>query len=171
MRIANLDAPSNIHRKPKAVILSHEREMKKYLQANAVTSLPLWFHVMEYLEMKPRYSSATKPCRKLRQEIRKVLFRNVNKLHEVEEKGEQALQLHVASHTPMFCIRRSRIPAMSRISQHSQRSLSQFYHLADSKQNERLYCYCIVEFKKSRHSEKLHDRLLSIYLSIWLASG
>ena len=33
MRISNLDAPSNIHWKPEAVLLSHEREMKnKYLQ-------------------------------------------------------------------------------------------------------------------------------------------
>ena len=33
VRITNLDAPSNIHRKPKAVLLFHERETKKkYLQ-------------------------------------------------------------------------------------------------------------------------------------------
>ena len=33
-RITNLDAPSNIHGKPEAVLLSHERETKKkYLQA------------------------------------------------------------------------------------------------------------------------------------------
>ena len=33
-RITNLDAPSNIHRKPEAVLLSHEREKKKkYLHA------------------------------------------------------------------------------------------------------------------------------------------
>ena len=32
VRITNLDAPSNIHRKPEAVLLSHEREKKnKYL--------------------------------------------------------------------------------------------------------------------------------------------
>ena len=33
MRIANLDAPSNIHRKLEAVLLSPGREKKKYLQA------------------------------------------------------------------------------------------------------------------------------------------
>ena len=30
VRITNLDAPSKIHRKPEAVLLSHEREKKKY---------------------------------------------------------------------------------------------------------------------------------------------
>ena len=34
VRITNVDAPSNIHRKPEHVLLSHEREKKKkYLQA------------------------------------------------------------------------------------------------------------------------------------------
>ena len=33
VRILNLDAPSNIQRKPEAVLLSREREKKKYLQA------------------------------------------------------------------------------------------------------------------------------------------
>ena len=34
LRITNLDAPSNIHRNPNAVVLSHQREKKKkYLQA------------------------------------------------------------------------------------------------------------------------------------------
>jgi hypothetical protein len=33
VHITNLGAPSNIHRKPEAVILSQEREKKKYLQA------------------------------------------------------------------------------------------------------------------------------------------
>ena len=34
VRITNLDAPSNIHRKLEAVLLSHEREKKKkYIQA------------------------------------------------------------------------------------------------------------------------------------------
>ena len=37
---------------------------------------PLWFHVIECLEMKPRNYSTTKPCRKPCQEIMKVLFRN-----------------------------------------------------------------------------------------------
>ena len=33
LHITNLDAPSNLHRKPEAVLLSHEREKMKYLQA------------------------------------------------------------------------------------------------------------------------------------------
>ena len=63
VRITNLDAPSNILGKPEAVLLSHVR------------SLPMWFHAMECSEMKLRYCSIAKPCRKPRQEIRKVLFR------------------------------------------------------------------------------------------------
>ena len=51
VRITNLDAPSNIHRKPEAVLLSHEREKKKkYLQLcldQRRHFSPLWFHVLE----------------------------------------------------------------------------------------------------------------------------
>ena len=48
----------------------------------AVTSLPLWLHVIECLEMKPRYSITAKPCS---QEIRSYVFRNF-KLHEVKDE-------------------------------------------------------------------------------------
>ena len=61
VRITNLDAPSDIHQKPEAVFLSHDpmsakkrRKNSKPAWTNAVTSLPLWLHVMECLEMKPR---------------------------------------------------------------------------------------------------------------------
>ena len=52
---------------------------------NAVTSPPLWFHVMEFLEMKRRCSSTTEPCRKPRPEIRTGQFRTF-KLHEVKDE-------------------------------------------------------------------------------------
>ena len=56
VRITNLDAPSNIHRKPEAVLISHEREKKKEIPPSMpgpTPTLPWWFHVKECLEMKP----------------------------------------------------------------------------------------------------------------------
>ena len=61
------------------------RNTSKPVWTNAVTSPPLWFHLTEFLETKPRYRSTTKPCRKPRQEIRKVLFRNF-KLYKGEDE-------------------------------------------------------------------------------------
>ena len=59
VRITYLYAPSKIHRKSEAVLHFHEREKKKkYLQACLAQrrhfSSFLWFHVMEWLERKPR---------------------------------------------------------------------------------------------------------------------
>ena len=59
VRITYLYAPSKIHQKSEAVLPSHEREKKKkYLQACLAQrrhfSSFLWFHVMEWLERKPR---------------------------------------------------------------------------------------------------------------------
>ena len=96
VRITNLDTPSNLHRKAEAVLLSHEHEKKKKIPPNLLPGptpslpLPLWFHVMECLEMKPRYSSATKPCKK--------------------QISRMSIAIERATH---LCIRRSRIPNMS----------------------------------------------------------
>ena len=97
----NLDASSNIHRKPEAVLLSHEREKKKkYLQGKAVTSCD---GVLGN-EVKGVYFK-TLP----RREIRKVLFRNF-KLHEVKEE-----HCNCTRQATYLCTRGSRIP-MSRMS-------------------------------------------------------
>ena len=53
------------------------RNTSKPVWTNAVTSLPLWFHVSQ--------GSTTKPWRKPHQEIRKVLYRNF-KFHEGKDK-------------------------------------------------------------------------------------
>ena len=53
--ITNLDAPSNIHRKPEAVLLFHEREKrKKYLQACLNQRRHFSPFVASCLERKPR---------------------------------------------------------------------------------------------------------------------
>ena len=58
VRITNLDVPSSIHRKPEAVLLSHEREKEEKIPPTLPGPTPslllrLWFRVMECLEMKP----------------------------------------------------------------------------------------------------------------------
>ena len=57
VRITNLDAPSNFHRKLEAVLLSmnakRRRHTSKPAWTSAVTYVPLWCHVMTCLVMKP----------------------------------------------------------------------------------------------------------------------
>ena len=101
VRITNFDAPSIIHRKPGAVLLSHEsakrrRNISKPAWTNGVISLPLCSHAMMCSERTPRYCSTTKPCRKFRQEIKKVLFRNFE-LQEVKDE-----HCNCKSHTSMY---------------------------------------------------------------------
>ena len=77
MPITNLDATSNIHRQPEAVLLSHEREKKKYIQA----CLDYRRHFSPVVVLcsgnEAKVRSTTQPYRKPHQEIRNVLFRNV----------------------------------------------------------------------------------------------
>ena len=75
--------------KPEAVLVSNERETKrKYLQACMYQRLHFSPFVGSCdavcMEMKPSYSSTTKPFRKPGQEIRKVLFPTF-KLHEAKD--------------------------------------------------------------------------------------
>ena len=84
-----------IHRKLEAVLLSHGREKE------INTAKPVWTN-----------GSTTKPCRKARQETRKVLFRNF-KPHEV--KNEHCNCTRQATH---LCIRASRIPTTMRQMRH-----------------------------------------------------
>ena len=63
-RITNLDALSNIHRKPEAVLLCHEREKKKkYLQA--------------CLEQRRHFSPFVVPCDVMLGNVAKVILRNL----------------------------------------------------------------------------------------------
>ena len=82
--------------------------------ANAITFLPLWFHVMERLERletKPRYRSSptykTFPDVSLAKKPGNSPFRNFQ-LHAVQD--EYVLQLYESSHTSKHVIRGSRIP-------------------------------------------------------------
>ena len=101
VRITNLNAPSNIHRKPDAVLLPmsaatrRSRNISKPAWTNSVTSLPLLFHVMECSEMKPREYVLQKLPR--HQEFRKVLFRN----YKLDRRQVRALQLYKASYASM----------------------------------------------------------------------
>ena len=52
VHITNLDAPSNVHRKPEAVLLPHKCEIRntsKPVWTSTITFLLLWSHVMEVL--------------------------------------------------------------------------------------------------------------------------
>ena len=47
------------------ICATRRRNTSKLACTNAITSLPLWFHVMECLEMKSRQHSTTKPCKRI----------------------------------------------------------------------------------------------------------
>ena len=71
VRILNLDAPSNIHRKPEAVLLYHEREKrKKYLQPFLDQRRHFSLFVIScdgVLGNEAKVVSTAKPCRRPRQ--------------------------------------------------------------------------------------------------------
>ena len=75
VRITNFDAPSNIHWKPDAVLLSHEREKKKYLQAcpdQCCHFSPFVVSCDGVLGNEAKVQLYYNPCRKPHQDIRKV---------------------------------------------------------------------------------------------------
>ena len=74
------------------------RNISKPVWTNAVTSLPLWFHVMQYLEMKPRWYSTV-----LQNLAGSLVTSNVMK----DEHCNFVRVIHQ-------CIRGSRIPTLSR---------------------------------------------------------
>ena len=77
---------------------------------NAITSLPLYFYLMECLEMQPRYSSTTKPCRKPRQENQDKSYSETTNFM----KSRMSIAIVRATH---LWIRGSRIPSNG-MSQH-----------------------------------------------------
>ena len=98
VRITNPVAPSIIHRKPEAVLLSHEEKKKKYLQAcldQRRHFSPCEVSCDEVLANEAKVVLQSLAGRKPGQEIRKVLFRNV-KLHEVKDE-----HCNCARHTTM----------------------------------------------------------------------
>ena len=104
VRITNHGAPSNIHRKPQPFFpmsAKRKRKTSKPTKANAVTSLPLWFHVMECLEMKPRQYCKTLP------EASPSLFPKPHTSLTV--KSRMSVAIGRATH---LCIRGSRIPTI-----------------------------------------------------------
>ena len=125
VRITNLDAPSNIHRKPEAVLLSQEREKKKkYLQA--------------CLDQRRHFSPLVVSCDGVLGNEAKVVLQNLagslakksgKSYSETSNfmKSRMSIAIVRATH---LCIRGSRIPT-SRMSQHPQcdgAGLSLFYH-------------------------------------------
>ena len=90
---------SNIHRKPEAVFYfpmnAKVRNISKPAWTNAVTCLPLWFHVTHSIEMKPRQYYKT---------LQEASPRNQESLTpKLQASWSQgwALQLYEASHTSM----------------------------------------------------------------------
>ena len=126
VRITNLDAPSNIHRKPESVLLSHEREKKKkYLQA--------------CLDQRRHFSPFVVSCDGVLGKEAKVVLQNLagrlakksgKPYSETSNfmKSRMSIAIVRATH---LCIRGSRTPT-SRMSQHPQwedgAGLSLFYY-------------------------------------------
>ena len=96
-------------------------------------SLCGFIHVMECLEMKPRHSRATIPCRKSRQEIRKKSSSETSNIMKLRMRIAIVRATHLCMHP-----RISRIPtSMSRMSQHPQwvdgAGLGLLYHWTNNK--------------------------------------
>ena len=81
--------------------------------ANAVTSLPLWFHATVGLEMEPRYCSSTKHWRKPYQEIR-----NVPRIPKLQNFVKSRMSTAIVQHACMHASEDHASPLGAEMSQH-----------------------------------------------------
>ena len=112
VRITNLDAPSNIHWKPEAVLLSHDRETKKKKHIQACLFLSGFIDGVLGKDAKEVLKNLTGSLAK---KSEKSYFETSN----VMKSRISIVVVRGKPHT-YACIRGSRIPTMSRMNQHPQ---------------------------------------------------
>ena len=98
--ITNLDAPSNIHRIPEAVLLSHERAKKKYLQAGLDQRRHFSPFVGSYDRVLGNEAKLQYYCKTLQEASTRNQERPVPKLETSWSVG-WALEFYEASQTSM----------------------------------------------------------------------